>query len=418
MKVGILTYGCSVNRSDAELMASLLADAGFDVVLESEAPKLIIVNTCVVKGPTESKIIRKLQDLEKAGKSVVVAGCMPKAYPKLLKRFPGFAVMGVNSFDVVEVVKDYLEAGSAKNVRESKEKVLSKKIKYNEYVDIVPISEGCLGACAYCATKFARGNLVSYDPKLLVKEIHTSVKAGAKEVWLTSQDNGCYGFDIETNLVELLKEVVKVPGDFKVRVGMMNPQHVLRFLDDLIEVFKNKKIFKFAHIPVQSGSDKVLKEMKRGYTTKDFERIVSAFRKATDITISTDIIVGFPTETGKDFKETVGLMKRVEPDFLNLSRYWPRKGTIAGEMTQLPREVVAVRSKEVAEIYATSVKAKNCSWVGKECSVTFTDERKPYFIGRNEQYRPVLVKGRSLLGKTCSVKITETRKSELIGEIA
>lgn len=417
MKVGILTYGCSVNRSDAELMASLLADAGFDVALESEEPKLIIVNTCVVKGPTESRIIRKLQDLEKAGKSVVVAGCMPKAYPKLLKRFPGFAVMGVNSLDVVGIVKGYL-SGKVAKIAGSKEKVLPKRIKYNRYVDIVPISEGCLGACAYCATKFARGNLVSYDPKLLIEEIRTSVKAGAKEVWLTSQDNGCYGFDIRTNLVELLKEVVKVPGDFKVRVGMMNPQHVLRFLDDLVEVFKNKKIFKFAHIPVQSGSDKVLKEMRRGYTTKDFERIVSAFRKAMNITVSTDVIVGFPTETEKDFKETMGMMKRVDPDFLNLSRYWLRKGTIAGGMTQLPREVVAARSKEVAEFYAKSVKLKNRSLVGKKCSVTFIEERKPYFIGRNEQYRPVLVKGKSLLDKTCSVKITETRKSELIGEIA
>jgi len=417
MRVGILTYGCSVNRSDAELMASLLADAGFDVILESEEPKLIIVNTCVVKGPTESKIIRKLQDLEKAGKSVVVAGCMPKAYPKLLKRFPGFAVMGVNSFDVVEVVKGYL-SGKVTKIAGSKEKVLPKTIRYNDYVDIVPISEGCLGACAYCATKFARGNLISYKPQALLGEIEKSVYNGAKEVWLTSQDNGCYGFDIGTNLVELLKDVVKIPGDFMVRVGMMNPQHVMKFLDELIEVYKSPKIFKFAHIPVQSGSDKVLKEMKRGYTTKDFERIVSAFRKAMDVTISTDIIVGFPTETEKDFKEMVSMMKRVEPDFLNLSRYWPRKGTTAGEMKQLPRDVVAARSKEVAEIYAKSVKAKNRSWVGKKCSVTFTEERKPYFIGRNEQYRPVLVKGKNFLGKTCSVKIVETRKIELIGEVA
>ncbi len=416
MKVGILTYGCSVNRSDTELMASLLADAGFEVVLESEEPKLIIVNTCVVKGPTESKIIRKLQDLEREGKSVVVAGCMPKAYPKLLKRFPGFAVMGVNSFDVVEVVKAYL-GGKAAKVSKSRAKVFPKTIKYNDYVGIVPISEGCLGACTYCATKFARGNLASYRPEALLEEIEGSVYKGVREVWLTSQDNGCYGFDIGTNLAELLKEVVRIPGEFRVRVGMMNPQHISRFLDDLIEVYKNPKIFKFAHIPVQSGSDKVLKEMRRGYTTKDFELIATKFRKAMDITISTDIIVGFPTETEEDFKETVEMMKRVEPDFLNLSKYWPRKGTTAGEMKQLPRDVVAARSKEVAEMYSKTLKGKNKKLVGKGCSVTFTEEREPYFIGRNERYQPVLVKGKNLLGKTCSVKITETRKSELVGEL-
>jgi len=416
MKVGILTYGCSVNRADSELMATLLAEAGFEPVLESEDPELLIVNTCIVKGPTENKIIRKLQDFEEAGKKVIVTGCMPKAYPKLIDRFKGFAVLGVNSFDVVEVVTDYLKAGKAKNVQGSRDKVLPKRKKYNDYVDIVQISEGCLNQCTYCATRLARGKLVSYAPKLLIAEICESVSAGAKEIWLTSQDNGCYGFDIGTNLAELLRQVVRVPGDFKVRIGMMNPQYVLKFLDELAEVYKNDKIFKFAHIPVQSGSDAVLKHMKRGYTAGDFERIVAEFRKKMDITISTDIIVGYPTETEADFKKTLELLKQTEPDFLNLSRYWPRKNTLAGEMTQLPRDVVAVRSKAVAQWYEGSAKAKSKAWVGKMCSVTFTEERDGFSVGRNSLYKPVLTREKNLLGKTCSVKITDARKSELIGK--
>lgn len=414
MEIGILTYGCSVNKSDSELMATLLADADFEVVLESEKPEIILVNTCIVKGPTESRILRKLQDLQKDGKRVIVAGCMPAAYPKLAARFKGFAVMGTNGLDVVEIVRNYLESGHATGLRKSKEKVLLKKVRYNRYIDIVPISEGCLGACAFCATKFARGNLVSYKPEAILAEIRESVKNGSKEIWLTSQDNGCYGFDIGMNLAELLRLVVKVPGDFRVRVGMMNPQHVLRFLDELIEVYKSEKIFKFAHIPAQSGSDKVLKEMRRGYTTKEFEKIVSKFRKAMDVTISTDLIVGFPTETEGDFKETVELLRRVKPDFLNLSKYWPRKGTPAGGMKQLSRDVVAARSRKVAELYSKAVREKNKKLIGQVCSVTFTERKGPYSVGRNGLYRPVLVKG-NLVGKTCNVKITETRKSELIG---
>lgn len=417
MKVGILTYGCSVNKSDSELMATLLAEAGLEVVLESEEPDLLIVNTCIVKGPTENKIIRKLQDLEKEGKRVIVAGCMPKAYPQMVKRFKGFAVMGVNCFDVVEIVKEYLADIRPKKTDGFKEKVFPKKIRYNKYVDIVPISEGCLGACSYCATKSARGDLVSYRPELLLDEIRASVKAGAKEIWLTSQDNGCYGFGTGTNLAGLLKRVVEIPGDFRVRVGMMNPQHVLRFLGDLIEVYKSPKVFKFAHIPVQSGSDKVLKEMKRGYTAKDFERIVTEFRKAMNITISTDVIVGFPTETKMDFEETVDMLKRVKPDFLNLSRYWPRKDTPAGEMRQLPRDVVAKRSKKVAKLYSKNLHEKNKKMVSQTCSVAFIVERNGFSVGRNERYQPVLVSGTHLLGKTRNVMITSARKSELVGDI-
>jgi len=415
MKIGILTYGCSVNKSDSELMATLLAREGFKPELETEEPGLLIVNTCIVKGPTENRVLRKLEDLQKAGKRVVIAGCMPEAYPHLTKRFPGFAVLGVNSFDVVEVIGEYLAEGKASKTGGDVEKVLPKKIRYNRFVDIVPLSKGCLGSCNYCSVKLARGNLSSYNPESLLDEIRGSVKNGAKEVWLTSQDNGCYGFDIGTNLVELLRAVVEIPGDFRVRVGMMNPQHIGDFLDDLVEVYKSQKIFKFLHIPVQSGSDKVLKEMGRGYTTKEFLRIASRFREAMELTVSTDIIVGFPTETEKDFQETVQLLTRAQPDFLNLSKYWPRKKTKAGEMKQLPRDVVAARSRAVAELFSGILREKNKSWIGRECSVTFTDEKGDYFVGRNSLYRPVLVKGDGLLGKTCSVKITETKKSELIG---
>lgn len=414
MKIGVLTYGCAVNKADSELMATLLREEGFELVLESEEPEIILVNTCIVKGPTENKILRKLQDLQKAKKKVIIAGCMSKAYPKLTEKFPGFAVIGTNAMDIAEVVRNYLAEGESKEVREAGEKVVPKKVKFNDYVDIVPISEGCLGACTYCATRFARGKLVSYSPDAIIKEIEDSVKKGAKEIWLTSQDNGCYGFDIGTNLAELLKRIVRIPGNFKVRNGMMNPGYLNKFLDELIEVYKDEKIFKFAHIPVQSGSDKVLKEMKRGYTTGDFEDIVSKFR-TMDITISTDIIVGFPTETEQGFMETIDLLKRAQPDFLNLSKYWPRKKTEAGGMKQLPRDVVAARSKKAADLSSKMIKSHNKEWLGKTFGVTFTEKKGVYSVGRNSLYRPVLVKG-DLVGKTCNVTITETKKSELIGK--
>jgi threonylcarbamoyladenosine tRNA methylthiotransferase CDKAL1 len=417
MEIGTLTYGCSANRADSEIMATLLAEAGFGVVLDSDEPDLLIVNTCIVKGPTEDKVMRKLKDLERSGKRVIIAGCLPAAYPKLAKKFPGFAAIGVNSLDIAEVVRDYLNGGKVELLTSSrKPKTGAKTLKHNKLISIVEISQGCLSQCSYCASRLARGKLVSYPPENILAEVEDSVTRGAKEIWMTSQDNGCYGFDRGTNLAELLGQVVEIPGDFRVRVGMMNPGYLNNFLDELVQVYENEKVFKFAHIPVQSGSDAVLKHMRRGYATKDFEAIVSEFRKNMGLTLSTDIIVGYPSETEEDFKDTLALLERVKPDFLNLSKYWPRKGTPAGEAKQLPRSLVAERSKAVADLYSNILKEKNKELVGRDFSVAFTEERNGFSVGRNSLYRPVLVKG-NLVGKTCSVNITGTRKSELIGEL-
>jgi len=218
-------------------------------------------------------------------------------------------------------------------------------IPSKEDITIIPISEGCLGDCNYCSVKFARGKLKSYKIEDIIKQIK------GKKILLTSQDTGCYGLDINTNLVELLKQVVKVKGNFQVRVGMMNPEHVLPILKDLVEVYKDKKIFKFIHIPIQSGSNNVLKEMNRRYTVEDFIKIVKEFRKQIpEIHISTDIIVGYPTETEEDFKKTINLLEKLKLEVINLSRFAPRPKTAALKLKQLPVEEIKRRSIIISKI--------------------------------------------------------------------
>jgi len=410
MKISILTYGCAANQADSEAMAGLLKEVGFDVSF-GEDPKsdLLIVNTCIVKGPTENKIIRKLQDLSKAGRKVIVAGCMYEAYPDVAKKFPDFLFMGTNPVDVVEAVSDV--------AREPVKRLAIKPLRTNPFIEIIPISQGCLGRCAYCSVKLARGNLRSYTTKDIVAKVKAAVADGVKEVWLTSQDNGCYGLDIGTNLAGLLKLVAAVPGDFKVRVGMMNPGHVIPFLDELIEVFKDEKIYNFIHVPVQSGSDAVLKRMRRGYTTKQFKEIVSRFRKAMDMNISTDIIVAFPGETDADLKKTLNLLEETKPDVLNLSKYWKRRGTEAYDMEQVPLAVSKERGKAVAELFSKLSKGKDKKWLGWTGEILLTDSKNGYLVGRNQQYKPVLVKrDKDLLGKICSVRITDVSKGDYKGE--
>ena len=219
-------------------------------------------------------------------------------------------------------------------------------------VQPIVISSGCLNACSYCATKLAKGTVKSYPIDCIVNAVKYAAEHGAKKILLTATDTSVYGFDIGTNLAELLKEVVKIKGDFKIRVGMMNPQHIKPFLNELVEVYKNPKIIKFVHIPVQAGSNRVLKDMRRGYTVEEFKEIVKKFRKEIpNITISTDIICGFPTETEEDFEKTIELVKEIKPEVVNISKFYPRPNTEAKKMKQLPTSVIKERSRKLSEVY-------------------------------------------------------------------
>ncbi len=225
------------------------------------------------------------------------------------------------------------------------------KVRLNPIVGIVEIASGCMSECTFCQTKLARGDLQSYRLGDIVRQVSYEIKDGCKEIWLTSTDNGCYGLDIGTNLPELVSKVSDIPHEFMIRVGMMNPMYMPKIKSDLLKSFENDKVFKFLHVPVQSGSDRVLHEMKRGHTAGTFRDVVKRFRsKFPRFTISTDIIVGFPGETKQDFQSTVELITETRPDVVNLSKYSQRPGTPAAERIQIPVAEVKNRSKELFDL--------------------------------------------------------------------
>ena len=285
---------------------------------------------------------------------------------------------------------------------------------------IIQLSEGCLGKCTYCITRFARGKLKSYKPKSIIKSVRTAISKGFKEIWLTSQDNSSYGLDIGTNLAELLKEILKIDGDYKIRIGMMNPMF-LKNSSNLIDIFKDERIFKFVHIPVQSGSNKILKLMKRGYTVEEFEHIVKSFRKNPNMTIWTDIIVGFPTETEEEFQMSVELLKRIKPDYVNVSRYSNRPGTEAKKMKQVPTEIKKERSRIMSKLVNQIAFEKNKKWINWNGKILIDEynEKKKNFIGRNFAYKPVILDNNSnhkiSLGSKINVKIVDSASTYLKG---
>ncbi|MCX8170832.1 MAG: tRNA (N(6)-L-threonylcarbamoyladenosine(37)-C(2))-methylthiotransferase, partial [Candidatus Bathyarchaeota archaeon] len=294
------------------------------------------------------------------------------------------------------------------------------KVRFNRAIEIIPIAEGCLGSCSFCCVRFARGRLFSYPKELIVGGVREAVSEGVKEIWLTSQDNGAYGLDIGTNLVDLLRECCRISGKFFIRVGMMNPNHVIKLLPDLIGVYKDERIFKFLHLPVQSGDNNILKMMNRRYTVEDVKAIFNAFKKELpDITIATDVICGFPGESRESFEKTLELMKEIEPDVINISKFFPRPNTPAARMKQVESKEIAYRSRLMTNVANNISIKRNKRWIGWRGEVLI-DEKGPgdSWIGRNYAYKPIVVRsGEDLLGKLINVKVTEIHINYLEAEI-
>jgi len=421
-KIHLEVYGCSANVSDSEIATGLLRKAGFKIVKNLEEADLNIIFTCIVKTPTANRMIYRIKKLTETGKPLIVAGCMPETEREVIEKInPKASLVGVNSVEkIVDVAKEVLDGKKIVLIRSKpKQKVLLPKVRKNSLIDIIQVAQGCLGACSFCETRFARGRLFSYNQEAIIKEIKKALVEGCKEIWLTSQDNSAYGLDSNTNIVELLNKIISIKGEFFVRIGMMNPLHLKRLdLGKLIEIFKDSKIFKFLHLPVQSGSDKVLCDMNRGYTSSDFLNIVSEFRKEIPkLTLATDIIVGFPTESDEDFKETIKLIKSVKPDVVNISRYSQRPGTPAANLKQIDPIIIKKRSTLISEITRKISLERNKKWINWEGYV-LVDEKTDNFVGRNQFYKSIVItSNENLFGKVVKVKITGVRPSCLLGKL-
>ncbi len=329
MKIFKKTYGCQANINDSEILSGKLVSEGHELVSNEKDADKIIVNTCSVKNKTQSKILHYIRSLESSGKEIEIGGCLTKTLD-INKKFPNAQVI-----DTINT-----------------NKLGSSIIRNKNDIGIIQISQGCLNSCTFCATKLARGTLKSFRIGDIKRSFEQAINSGCKTIYLTSQDNGCYGFDIKTNLPELLNELLTVEGDYKIRVGMMNPWHLRKILPRLIEVYKNPKIQKFIHIPVQAGSEKVLKDMKRIHTVAEFKQAVELFRKEIpDIDIATDVIVGFPSESEADFQDTLNLIAEIKPEIINTSSYSSRPRTKSAKLKQIPTETVKERTKRLNQLY-------------------------------------------------------------------
>ncbi len=407
MKIYFETYGCTLNQADTDIMKGILMSNSHQIVQNENEADIIIVNTCTVKGATENKIIERLGTLK--GKKVVVAGCLVINRKRIRSVLPDAPLVWPSAVSRINEAVDAAIEGLPVEINELKRTETSTRI-YTAPVLRLPVSEGCTGSCYFCQTKLARPVLVSYSEKTIAEWVSHGVERGAKEIQLTSMDTGAYGIDHGTNLLELLKCINGIDGDFLVRIGMINPEHAMKMKEGLAEIMEKGKLFRFMHIPVQSGSEKVCKEMGRNHTVKDFVDTVSFFRsRIPDITISTDIIVGYPTETQEDFQQTLKLLETVKPDVVNLSKFTPREGTKAAEMKQIASEITKERSRKTNEIVKKVCTENNLKYVGKTIDVLVTEKGK----GRAGNYKQVAFEGDSELGSWIKVKIKDANHGSL-----
>jgi threonylcarbamoyladenosine tRNA methylthiotransferase CDKAL1 len=421
-RVYVKSFGCSANLADGEVIAGCLSKAGFEVVDVPQDAEILLYNTCAVKSPTENRVIDILRKAPK-DKRLIVTGCLPLINFERLKNeveFDGVAGPAPGA-KIVEVLRRV--AAGEKVVYlggVSKPSLCLPRIPVNRVVSIVPINYGCLGNCSYCCVHFARGRLRSYRVDEIVERVKQDLVSGAKEVWLTSQDTACYGKDIGASLAGLLRRICEVEGDFFVRVGMMNPDHVMGMLDELVEAYMCGRVFKFLHLPVQSGDDEVLGLMNRRYTVEDFKTVVQAFREEIPrLTLSTDVICGFPGESRAAFEQTKKLVREVQPDIVNVSKFFSRPRTPAEKMVFLPPKEVKMRSKEVAELSRRISFERNRAWMGWEGTVLFDERGKGgSWMGRNFAYKPVVVKGgESLVGRFVQVRVVNAFSTYLEAEV-
>ncbi|KAM9308306.1 threonylcarbamoyladenosine tRNA methylthiotransferase [Gastrophryne carolinensis] len=426
-KIWVRTWGCSHNNSDGEYMAGQLAAYGYSITEKPEQADLWLLNSCTVKSPAEDHFRNSIKKAHEVNKKVVLAGCVPQAQPRQ-EYLKGLSIIGVQQIDrVVEVVEETIKGHSVRLLGQKKDngkrlggaRLDLPKIRKNPLIEIISINTGCLNACTYCKTKHARGELASYPVDELVDRAKQSFQEGVCEIWLTSEDTGAYGRDIDTDLPTLLWKLIEViPEGAMLRLGMTNPPYILEHLEEMAKILNHPRVYAFLHIPVQSASDSVLMDMKREYCIADFKRVVDFLKaRVPGITIATDIICGFPGETDEDFKETIKLVEQYRFPSLFINQFYPRPGTPAAKMEQVPASVKKQRTKEISGLFHSYNPYDHK--IGENQQVLVTEESfdHQYYVAHNRFYEQVLVpKDQVFMGKMVEVHIYETGKHYMKGK--
>ncbi|MGN1352983.1 MAG: tRNA (N(6)-L-threonylcarbamoyladenosine(37)-C(2))-methylthiotransferase MtaB [Bacilli bacterium] len=421
MKVKAVTLGCKVNAYESEYILSSFKDRGYEIT--NDIADIYIVNTCSVTNTSDAKSRKVINRLirENPNSIIVVMGCMIEANKDM--EIPGVSLIIGNKDKnkVVDLVENYLKDKQ------------TKKILYDNFDDtfedmfitnmtshtraFVKIQDGCENFCSYCIIPYTRGKQRSKDPDLVIKEIETLVSNGYKEIVLTGIHTGHYGSDLQTTFPDLLKRIVKINGLERLRISSIE---ITELNDEFFEVLKaNPIIVSHLHIPLQAGSDTVLQAMNRKYLTNYFEAKVKKIREIRpDISLTTDVIVGFPGETEEEFQETLDFVSKIKFTKVHVFPYSRRKGTKADTMpNQIPENIKKERVKRLIDLSNKLEKEYLDLFLNKEIEVLIEEEYPDYSLGHTGNYLKVKVLKPFKSNELIKVKIIKREDLILIGEV-
>ena len=412
-KIYVETYGCWLAKADAEIIRQRL---GYEKVSAAEEADLILVYTCAVREDGEVRQMARIKELTFLGKDMIIAGCLARLRPYTIKTVAPRAKL--------------LYPAEVEGGRERKMRILP---RYDGgLIYTVPLQVGCLGNCAFCATKYTRGGagyVKSADPDDVIRHVKEAVAKGAREIYLTGQDVITYGFDMRWrpgwSLADLLERMLReVEGEYRVRIGMSEPWVFEKFADQLLDIVKrDHRVYRYFHLPVQSGSDRVLKAMGRRYTVDEYRALVRKVRRelGDHVFVATDIIVGFPGEDEEDFAASVKLVEELQFDKVHVARFSPRPFTEAAVMPrQVPDAEKKRRSKILSQAALRVAHLRNGLRVGQRDVVLVDEVDHGLVVGRASDYRQVVVKrgsGDGLMGRFVGVTLVAASPVYLYGEV-
>lgn len=353
MKVGICSLGCKVNIYESEVVTDLLKKGGYEIVSFEDKADIYIINTCSVTNESDKKS-RKMINRAKKNNSeaiIVVMGCYSQVSSDDIEA--DIILGNKDKSKIVEILNDFIRDRESKKIIYDLSSVEFEKMEISHFDNhtraFVKIQDGCNAFCSYCIIPYTRGRVRSKNKEDVIEEVSRLVKDGYKEIVLTGIHTGRYGIDINSSLYELLCELVKIPNIYRIRLSSIEINEVT---PEIIDLYKNNKIMaRHLHVPLQSGSNKILKLMNRRYNKEEFMKMIDKLREIEDISLTTDLIVGFPNETDDDFEETMDTLKKIHFTKIHTFPYSRRRGTVADKMDgHISGDIKKKRVHEVIEL--------------------------------------------------------------------
>ena len=410
------TYGCTANQGETRELADRARALGHPLASSADEADTVVLGTCTVIATTQQRMERRIAALCAAGKRVIIGGCMAVADRRLLRvRFPDAPLLAPGDTAGLAPLLGPPEGSAPAGGNAPAGCRVPAPVSA-----ILNIASGCLGRCTYCATLRARGRVRSRPVAEVVARARAALAAGSRELLLTSQDNAAYGADNGESMAGLLDALRALPGDFRLRVGMLNPALVAPHAEALAAAWDDPRVYRFLHLPVQSGSQEMLDAMGRGHTLTDFQRVVDAFRsRHPGLMLATDVIAGFPGESDADHRATLALLERLAPELVYITRFSPRDGTPAAQMpNRVASGVAKERSRELTRLRQALGRHRFARLVGSRLRVLAVERRKPgSTLCRDDGYRPVVVADELPLGEFHAVEITEAHWGWMKGRL-